>query len=193
MTISQTTEPPTEGVRRRILAAARTELAARGLEASSVRTIAREAGVTPAMINYYFGSKRALHDTVVAEAQTRLHERLAAALADGPSAARLAAAYFDFLAEDRQTQQLLLREVLDGEREGFGELIAPLRAILTDSFGGGDALQGALSVFGAIAGYFIYAPVLEHLTGEDPLSAEALARRRRHVVELASTIEEKNR
>lgn len=191
---STQTAPPPDGVRERILAAALEEIAARGLDASSVRTIARDAGVTPAMINYYFGSKRALYETVVAEAQRRLHARLATALAEGPTAAGLAAAYFDFLAEDGQMQRLLLREVLDGRTERSPEVVRPLRAILTAHFGGDDAaVQGALSVFGAVAGYFIYAPVLGELLGDDPLSPEALARRRRHVIELASTMEESNR
>ncbi len=190
---TQTTAAP-DGVRERILAAALDELAARGLEASSVRTIARDAGVTPAMINYYFGGKRALYETVVAEAQARLHARLGAALAEGPSAAGLAAAYFDFLAEEGQMQRLLLREVLDGGGARSAELVRPLRAILTAYFGDDDrAVQGALSLFGAVAGYFIYAPVVGELLGGDPLSPEALARRRRHVIQLASTMEESTR
>lgn len=183
-----------DGVRERILVAARDELAARGLRASSVRAIAQDAGVAPAMINYYFGGKRALYDTVVAEAQARLHARLGAAVADGPSAARLAGAYFDFLAEDHQMQRLLLREVLDGDGERFPELVRPLRALLTTHFGADEAaIQGALSLFGAIAGYFIYGPVLGELFGENPFSPDALARRRRHIIELASTMEESKR
>jgi TetR/AcrR family transcriptional regulator len=178
------------GVRERILTAAREELARHGFAASSVRTIGRSAGVTPAMINYYFGGKRALYDAVIAEAQGRLHERLAAAIADGPTAARLAGAYFDFLAEEPLMQQLLLREVLDGERRRFPELMRPLRALLAEHFGGEASVQGALSLFGAIAGYFIYQPALDELLGEDPLSPDALARRRRHIIELSSKIEE---
>jgi AcrR family transcriptional regulator len=144
------------------------------------------------MINYYFGSKRALYDQVVAEAQARLHARLGATLADGPSAPRLAAAYFDFLAEDRLMQRLILREVLDGEGEHLSELVRPLRALLTEHFGGETAVQSAISLFGAIAGYFIYEPALAGLLGRDPLSPTALAERRRHVIELAATIEELN-
>ncbi len=188
---SSTTTTKNDDARDRILAAAREELAQRGLEASSVRTIAGNAGVTAAMINYYFGSKRALYDTVVAEAQGRLHAKLALALADGPSAPRLATAYFDFLAEDRWMQRLLLRDVLDGRGERIVELVRPLRTILGEHFGDA-AVQSALSLFGAIVGYFIYEPVLGELLGEDPLSADALARRRRHIIDLASTIEELN-
>ncbi len=185
--------PEVSDVRARIIAAARDELAARGLEASSVRTIGKKAGVTPAMINYYFGSKRALRDVVVAEAQSRLRTRLLGALAGGPSATKLAGAYFDFLAEERQMQRLLLREVLDGGVERFPELVRPLRALLTEQFGGDAVVQSALSVFGAIAGYFIYAPVLDELVGGEPLSPDALARRRRHILQLVSTIEELHR
>lgn len=38
-----------------------------GIAASSVRDIAREAQVTPALVNYYFGGKDELRDAVVAE------------------------------------------------------------------------------------------------------------------------------
>jgi AcrR family transcriptional regulator len=190
--VQQTSDSPVpEGdAQDRILKAAREELSQRGFDASSVRTIARNAGVTAAMINYYFGGKRALYDAVIAEAQGRLHARLGAAVADGPSAARLAGAYFDFLAEEPQMQRLLLREVIDGGGERAAELLRPLRVLLEEHFGGDASVQGALSVFGAIAGYFIYEPVLGELLGEDPTSPEALARRRRHIIELASKIEE---
>ena len=179
-----------DGVRGRILAAAREELSLRGLEASSVRVIAETAGVTPAMINYYFGGKRALYDAVIDEAQGRLHARLGAAVADGPTAANLAGAYFDFLAEEPQMQRLLLREMLDGGVERFPEKVRPLRGLLTQYFSGEAALQGALSLFGAIAGYFIYEPVLGELMGEDPRSPAALARRRSHIIALSKSIEE---
>jgi len=187
-----TDEVPTSGdsARERIIEAAREELAARGFDASSVRTIAQNAGVTAAMINYYFGGKRALCDAVVAEAQGRLHMRISAALAEGPSAVRLATAYFDFLAEEQQMQRLLLREVLDGGNERFDALVRPLRALLRVHFGGDAGTHKAISLFGAIAGYFIYAPVLGGLLGGDALSPKALARRRKHIIELACTIEE---
>jgi len=182
-----------EGTRDRILTAAREELSRRGFEASSVRTIGQHAGVTPAMINYYFGGKRALYDAVIAEAQGRLDARLGAALANGPSAASLAGAYFDFLAEEPQMQRLLLREMLDGNVERFPGMLSPLRTLLAEHFGGDAAVQNALSLFGAIAGYFIYEPVLGELLGERPRSPDALARRRKHIIELATKIEEYSR
>ena len=187
-------------VRDRVLAAAREEFAARGLFAASVHAIAKGAGVTAAMINYYFGSKRALYDAVVAEAQGRLLTRLSAAMS-GPAEvgapARLAAAYFDFLAEERQLQRLLLRQVLDRDenvRELTAQFVRPLRDFLERHFGDDDAAQqGAISLFGAVAGYFIYEPVLAPFLGTDPLSPDSLAIRRRHVIELASMLEQSSR
>lgn len=193
----ESSETP-EGAREQILAAARDEFAGRGFDAASVRAIARTAGVTAAMINYYFGGKRALYETIVAEAQARLRACLMAALAGerAGAIARLAAAYFDFLADERQTQRLLLREVLDGEEGGEehgSERVAPLRALLSQHFGDDEeALQNALSLFGAVAGYFIYEPIVGSFLGVDPHSPQALARRRQHIINLATKMEEWN-
>lgn len=195
---AHTPAPPDDAgsVKVRILAAGRSEFARRGLAAGSVRVIAQQAGVTAAMINYYFGGKRGLYDAVVADAQERLRAHLAPALAPGRGglAARLAGAYFDFLAEDRELQRLLMREVLD-RGEGVSELAAayvePLRALFRKHFGADEESRHlAISVFGAVAGYFLYEPVLGAFLGSDPLSAATLARRRRHVVRLANLLEE---
>lgn len=185
------------GVKENILAAGRAEFAQHGLGAVSVRAIGERAGVTAAMINYYFGGKRALYDAVVAEAQGRLGKRLAAAFAAGDRAGlapRLAAAYFDFLSEEPELQRLLLREVLDqgaSVREVAARYVQPLRALFEEHFGTDDeALQLAVSLFGAVAGYFLYEPLLDAFLGVDPHSPDALARRRRHVVRLATQLEE---
>lgn len=193
---SSTNTPAEDGVRERILAAARAEFAVRGFGAASVRTIAERAGATAAMINYYFGSKQALYDTVVAEAQGRLFARLERGAREGGSEGlpvRLALAYFDFLAEERDLQRLLLRQILDRgghARERAPEIVGPLAALLEQHFGDRAlARQYALSVFGAISGYFIYEPVLGAFMGRDPMSPPMLAARRRHVAELTALVE----
>lgn len=48
------------GTRARILAAARESFTARGYDATTVRAVARQAGVDPALIHYFFGTKDAL-------------------------------------------------------------------------------------------------------------------------------------
>lgn len=186
-----------DDVKQRIIAAGRTEFARSGLEASSVRAIGDGAGVTPAMINYYFGGKRALYEAVVAEAQGRLFERIGAAVSEGDGAglaARVAGAYFDFLSEDQELQRLLMREVMDqgeGTRDLAQRFVGPLRALFEAHFGRKEeARQLAVSLFGAVAGYFLYAPVLGAFLDVDPFSPDALARRRRHVVSLATLFEE---
>jgi AcrR family transcriptional regulator len=52
--------PGDSGTRAAILAAARTQFAELGLDAASVRGIARAADVDPALVLHYFGSKAAL-------------------------------------------------------------------------------------------------------------------------------------
>ncbi|MFC1707810.1 TetR/AcrR family transcriptional regulator [Planctomycetota bacterium] len=182
-------------VRERILAAARTEFATHGLRASSVRSIGARAGVTAAMINYYFGGKRPLYDVIVEEAQARLLTSVEEALRggrEGDLPARLTGAYFDFLAREHDFQRLLLREVLDrGEGvSGFvHRYVVPLRTLFEDLFGRDDsAFQSVITLFGAVAGYFIYEPVLSELLGQDAMSEESLERRRRHVMDLAALL-----
>lgn len=183
-----------DGVRAKIVAAARTEFAAHGRRAASVRAIAARAGVTGAMVNYYFGSKDGLYDIVVEQAQARLHSRVTRAIGEGQGdlPARLVRAYVEFLSEDREFQRLLLREVLDDGpalRSFVRRYVEPLRTLSDELFGANEeTFQIALSVFGAVAGYFIYAPAISHLLGEDALSPERLAARLEHVEKLADVL-----
>ena len=52
--------PGPSGTREAILAAARAGFAARGYDATSVRAVAREAGVDPALVHHFFGTKEEL-------------------------------------------------------------------------------------------------------------------------------------
>src|SRR6186713_131675 len=54
-------------LRERLLDAAVSCFTTDGITAASLRSIAVKAGVTPAMVNYYFGSKQRLLDAFVAE------------------------------------------------------------------------------------------------------------------------------
>lgn len=57
--------PGTGGTRDKILGAARAQFARAGFEAATVRSIASEAGVDPALVLHYFGSKRGLFRAAV--------------------------------------------------------------------------------------------------------------------------------
>ena len=52
--------PGAEDTRGRILAAAREAFAARGFEGTSIRAVASAAGVDPALVHHYFGTKQRL-------------------------------------------------------------------------------------------------------------------------------------
>lgn len=88
-----------------------------GIAATSLRDIAREAGVTPALLHYYFGDRQQLLDAVVAErvvpAFLSVRERLARA---GGDVADIVAAFVhgvtDAIARHPWWPQLWVREVL---------------------------------------------------------------------------------
>jgi len=184
-------------VRQRIQAAAKKEFAKYGLKGASVGAIAARAGVTPAMINYHFQGKLRLYHEVVKSAIERLMSHLSRALASSDDLqlpVRLAGAYFDFLCTEQELQRLLMHEVL-GNEEALPEIITqhlkPLRSILQERYGQSDAtFQNAVSLFGAVAGYFLYAPVMAELLGADPLAPSALRRRRHHILMLAAQFSE---
>jgi AcrR family transcriptional regulator len=86
--------PGTHDTRETILAAARAVFAERGYDGASIRRIAKEAAVDPALVHHYFGTKEALFRAVVAlpiEPDTFMSR----VFADGPDAVpeRLAAAF----------------------------------------------------------------------------------------------------
>ena len=88
-----------------------------GIAATSLRDIAREAGVTPALLHYYFGDRQQLLDAVVAElvmpAFLSVRERLAQA---GDDVSDIVAAFVcgvtDAIARHPWWPQLWVREVL---------------------------------------------------------------------------------
>jgi AcrR family transcriptional regulator len=58
--------PGSSGTREAILAAARTTFAERGYDAASIRAVARAAGVDPALVHHYFGTKGGLFAAAMA-------------------------------------------------------------------------------------------------------------------------------
>ena len=58
---------PGADLRARLLDAAIARFAVKGIAATSLRDIATEAGVTPALLHYYFGDKAQLQDAVIEE------------------------------------------------------------------------------------------------------------------------------
>src|SRR4051794_29994072 len=84
---------PEPDARERLISAGYRVLAERGYEATTVKEVAREAGVNQGLVHYYFGSKDALLLAVTAEAR-RQHEAELQRLREEQSPEHLATASF---------------------------------------------------------------------------------------------------
>jgi AcrR family transcriptional regulator len=99
--------PGDSGTREAILDSARVLFADRGYEGASLRAIASDAGVDPALIRHFFGDKQSLFAATVAD-RTTLPERMLGALAGDPAdvGRRFTSTYL-LLWEDPDTRPLL--------------------------------------------------------------------------------------
>lgn len=181
--------------RERLLDAALTAFSHQGIAASSLRAIASEAGVTPALVNYYFGNKHKLLDAVVEERLLPLLRGLSQGLQEaGAEPATLVA---DFVQGMRQLVQahpwlppLWVREVLcegGGLRELLMSRVAPLiPQLLAERFAAAQG-RGALnpdldprllvvSLIGLTLFPYAAAPIWRGLFAAPELDDEALAR-----------------
>jgi AcrR family transcriptional regulator len=104
-----------------ILDAALAVFSARGFHSSSIDDIAREAGISKALIYEHFDSKQGLYADLLERNADELFESLASALAGvevESGAARLATgldAFFTFVEERRDAWRILFRDVADPE------------------------------------------------------------------------------
>ncbi|HWP94167.1 MAG TPA: TetR family transcriptional regulator [Gammaproteobacteria bacterium] len=104
-------------VKRALLDTARRLFASRGFEAVTLRLLAREVGVNPALIHYYFGDKQGLYEAMLQDTLAPLFARLDALLpADAPAGDGIRAFlanYMRLLAANPWLPPLVMREVLE--------------------------------------------------------------------------------
>ena len=134
--------PGGEDTRAAILDAARGEFAQRGYEGTSLRAVAREAGVDPRLVHHYFGGKAELFTEVLAfpvdpaviveEALAAPRDRMGETLArvflgvwDGEEGRQRFTALFASVAA-HEDHARMIREFVG--REIFGRLVERLRA-----------------------------------------------------------------
>lgn len=127
MSTSRNRERTTE----RILDSARAEFGIRGFAGARIERIARNAGITKALVFYYFKSKSDLYAELVDRLFLDLEARLFPALAktapeDLPAA--LVSAYFDVFDASPDTIRLFIREVTDGGAAIVARMRRPDRA-----------------------------------------------------------------
>ena len=139
--------------RERLLNVATDLFSHRGIQATSLRAIADEAGVTPALLNYYFGNKDRLVDAMVEERFLPLVMRAAEGLQQaGDDPLALVGAFIRDMsrnvAEHPWISQLWVREILcEGGvlRERLMDRVAPLVPLLLAQRFAAAQARGALN------------------------------------------------
>lgn len=187
-----------------ILAAARTEFAARGLTGARVNAIAQRAGVNKQLIYYYFGSKddlyRAALEAVYAEIRTLERGLALDGLPAEQAMAALVGFSFDYLSQHPDFIGLLNHENARGAhhvrssstiRETSSPLIeliasALRRGVRSKVFRRGiDPVELYISVAGMSYFYFSNRLTLASIFDRKLGEAAAVQAYRRHVVALA--------
>ena len=192
----QAKNPATVG---RIVAAAEHIFAERGLAGARTEEIAKAARVNKALLYYYFGSKENLYRFVL----ELLFSQLLVAVEYAPAANALPRGqllayvngYFDFVSGHPNYPRLVQREVMDSGKHlswivqrYFRPLHRRLsRAIEAGIFAGDfrrvDPQQTVLTIIAMTVFYFAAAPVLSEIWGRDALRRQAVAARRRAILD----------
>lgn len=172
-------QPTSRADRRRrtqdaILTAARRHFGALGYERTSIRGVAAEAGIDPALVMQLFGTKERLFSAAAASSV----ELEALARASGSDLAQLAAAHLfaDFEDPERRgSAEALLRSCLTHPAAGEAvrdQVMAPAQAVVAATIGGEDgelraAMLNACTLGVTIARYLLRDPVLSAADRED--------------------------
>src|SRR5687767_5848255 len=121
--MARPTQADAQGTQKRILNAASSLFADRGVDATSIRDIAKEAGITLATVHHYFGTKEQLYQACIeamyAELES-LRESVEPELIKGSSPVVMleagVRASFRFATAHRGAIRLLLRTIVDTGR-----------------------------------------------------------------------------
>ena len=169
------------GVREALIDAARALFAARDYRAVSLREIAAEAGVSPAMVHYYFGDKTGLFDALLDATFSRLLVRIREAIAEHGSDdfGALLRILVGTIGAEPWIPRLMIREVLSDDgpfRDRFIERYASQVAALVPGLVARGQATGELradldphlafvSLVGMTVFPFAARPVLERVLG----------------------------
>ncbi|HLY42687.1 MAG TPA: TetR/AcrR family transcriptional regulator [Terracidiphilus sp.] len=189
--------------RARILDAALTEFSAYGLAGARTDRIATAAGVNKALLYYYFESKENLYGAALEMIAGKIRDRSMAVFLREASAGerllRTALDHFDRILGQREFQSLMQQEMMrlhQGESNAidvlvkrvFGPIQTMLQAMIREGISSGELInvdwfQIPLAAMGANVFYFLSAPVWRQLMPFEPFAPDALAARRKALVE----------
>ncbi len=182
-----------------ILDAAEPLFAGQGFAATTIKQIGAAAGVNPALIYYYFGSKEELYRRLLMHLFTTIArrgtERLAAAASPEEAIRALLGVQSEVMREHPSIPRLMAREMADHgaahAQEGFAQLAATafarLLAIIQEGQRAGvfrddmDARFAAISTVSLIPYFHLFKPAVGNLLGNGsaeptPEQMEAYAR-----------------
>lgn len=189
--------------RTRILEAALSEFAANGLAGARTDRIANAAGVNKALLYYYFESKENLYLAALESISAKVRDRtMAVFLREGSAGERLlrsALEHFDRILTQHEFQGLMQQEMIrlhKGESSAlevlvkrvFAPVLTMYQSMVREGIESGeliraDWMQIQLASLGANVFYFLSAPVWRMLLPAEPFAPEALALRRKALVE----------
>lgn len=200
MTFSKTEmiEPETK---QRILDAAEELFANQGYKGAGVKSIAAKAGVTGAMINYYFDNKENLYHAVLDRITEDIRGLVKDILATGkPPAERLEIFYgwfFDYAAQHPNFSKLTKMGMGGPEKEHFQRLVKTFfkpmfevahgffkKELRVRKMSDDDISHLLLSIYGQTITYFSDAEFMSVLLGRNALDPKELQKRKECLLDL---------
>lgn len=168
--------PNAAETKRRILEAARSEFAERGLAGARVDRIADAGKVNKRSIYVHFGPKGTLFDIIVARSLAEMAEAVPFEVEDLPG---YAGALFDYLIEHPDVLRLTSWAGLERPDASAGEVAtyAPKVAALSEKFGG-QAVDVLALLLGQVTAWQYASPALKVHSPEEPWSAKHLRHHR---------------
>jgi TetR/AcrR family transcriptional regulator len=193
----KTTDPEAKA---RIIAAAEELFAERGVAATSIRDITRQAGVTSAMVHYYFGNKeglyRAILETAVTTVRTLIAEAAESDQAFPEKLETLIEAELTYITSHAQLSRILFRELLAGGHQIlaiFQKLPLNNYQLMRQVIGDGierkelrklDLDLAPISLMGMIVVVQVFRPVISRVLDKPTYDQEFIKRLSRHTADL---------